>query len=84
VVEGKTEALQALAATTGFLVVGTPAHPDTRPGKLAISISTLIAVIVIASLGFLPIVAAATAGCAVFMLTLYLRPIEAYRAIDLT
>jgi di/tricarboxylate transporter len=84
VVEGKTEALQALAETKGFLVVGTPVHPETRPGKLAITMATLIAVIVVASLGFLPIVTAATAGCAVLMLTGCLRPIEAYRAIDLS
>jgi di/tricarboxylate transporter len=84
VVEGRTEALQALAETRGFLVVGTPVHPETRPGKLVITISTLIAVIVVVSLGFLPIVTAATAGCAVLMLTGCLRPIEAYRAIDLS
>jgi di/tricarboxylate transporter len=84
VVEGKTDALQALAETRGFLVVGTPSHPETRPGKLAITISTLIAVIIVVSLGFLPIVTAATAGCAVLMLTGCLRPIEAYRAIDLS
>jgi di/tricarboxylate transporter len=84
VVEGKTDALQALAQTRGFLVVGTPAHPETRPGKLAITIATLIAVILLVSLGFLPIVTAATAGCAVLMLTGCLRPIEAYRAVDLS
>lgn len=84
VVEGKTDALQALAETRGFLVVGTPPHPETRPGKLAITISTLIAVIILVSLGFLPIVTAATAGCAVLMLTGCLRPIEAYRAINLS
>ena len=84
VVEGKTDALQALAETRGFLVVGTPLHPETRPGKLAITISTLIAVIILVSLGFLPIVTAATAGCAVLMLTGCLRPIEAYRAINLS
>ena len=84
VVEGKSDALQALAETRGFLVVGTPVHPETRPGKLAITIATLIAVIIVVSLGFLPIVTAATAGCAVLMLTGCLRPIEAYRAIDLS
>jgi di/tricarboxylate transporter len=82
-VEGRMEALQALAETKGFLVVGTPAHPE-RPGKLAITITTLVAVIIIVSLGILPIVTAATAGCAVLMLTGCLRPIEAYRAIDLS
>jgi di/tricarboxylate transporter len=83
-VEGKADALQALAEARGFLVVGTPARPEQRPGKLVITISTLIAVVIVVSLGFLPIVTAATAGCAVLMLTGCLRPIEAYRAIDLS
>lgn len=83
-VEGNTDALQALSETKGFLVVGTPAHPEQRPGKLVITISTLIAVVILVSLGVLPIVTAATAGCAVLMLTRCLRPSEAYRAIDLS
>lgn len=83
-VEGESEALRALAGAHGFLVVGTPAHPEERPGKLAITLITLVAVVAVAALGFLPIVTAATAGCAVLMLTGCLRPHEAYRAIDLS
>ena len=83
-VEGRRDALQALAETRGFLVVGTPARPEERPGKLVITMVTLIAVVLVVSLGFLPIVTAATAGCAVLMLTGCLRPSEAYRAIDLS
>ena len=83
-VEGTHAALQALAQTKGFLVVGTPSRPEQRPGKLVITIITLIAVVLVVSLGFLPIVTAATAGCAVLMLTGCLRPSEAYRAIDLS
>ena len=83
-VEGKPDALQALAQTKGFLVVGTPAHPEQRPGKLLITLLTLVAVVILVSLGVLPIVTAATAGCAVLMLTGCLRPSEAYRAIDLS
>jgi di/tricarboxylate transporter len=83
-VEGTPDALQALAETRGFLVVGTPARPEQRPGKLVITITTLVAVVLVVSFGVLPIVTAATAGCAVLMLTGCLRPIEAYRAIDLS
>jgi di/tricarboxylate transporter len=64
--------------------VGTPAHPEQRPGKLVITIVTLMAVVLVVSFGVLPIVTAATAGCAVLMLTGCLRPNEAYRAIDLS
>jgi di/tricarboxylate transporter len=83
-VEGGAEALQALAGTKGFLVVGTPAHPEQRPGKLLVTLLTLVAVVILVSLGVLPIVTAATAGCAVLMLTGCLRPSEAYRAINLS
>ncbi len=83
-VEGRSDSLKALADTKGFLVVGTPAHPEERPGKLFITILTLIAVVTVVSFGVLPIVTAATAGCAVLMLTGCLRPFEAYRAVDLS
>ena len=84
VVEGTGEALKALADTKGFLVVGTPAHPEERPGKLIITVLTLAAVITSVTFGLLPIVTAATAGCVVLMLTGSLRPREAYQAIDLS
>ncbi|MGH9842688.1 MAG: SLC13 family permease [Blastocatellia bacterium] len=84
VVEGEEESLKQLAATPGFLVIGTPAHPEQRPGKLLITLLTLIAVITVAALGLAPIVTTATAGCAVLMLTGCLRPREAYQAIDLS
>jgi di/tricarboxylate transporter len=83
-VEGRRDALEALAESKGFLVVGTPSHPEQRPAKLMITITTLVAVVLVVSLGFLPIVTAATAGCAVLMITGCLRPGEAYRAIDLS
>lgn len=83
-VEGTRDALQALAETRGFVVVGSPAHPEQRTGKLAITVMTLIAVVIVVSLGFFPIVTAATAGCAILVLTGCLRPIEVYRAIDLS
>ncbi len=84
VVEGESEALKVLTDTQGFLVVGTPSRPEERPGKLVITILTLVAVITSVSLGLLPIVTAATAGCAVLMLTGCLRPREVYQAIDLS
>ena len=83
-VEGERSALRALAEARGFLVVGTPAHPEARPGRLVITVATLLAVVAVVTLGWLPIVTAATAGCAVLMLTGTLRPREAYRAIDLS
>ena len=84
VVQASSKALAALDDSPGFLVVGTVAVPHERPRQLLITLATLAAVIGVVSFGLLPIVTAATAGCAVLMLTGYLKPREAYRAIDLS
>jgi len=84
VVEGTTDSLQGLAETRGFIVVGTPAHPEQRPGKMIITIAILAAVIALVSFGVLPIVTAAVAGSAALILTGCLKPREVYQAIDLS
>ncbi|MGE0102471.1 MAG: SLC13 family permease [Blastocatellales bacterium] len=84
VVEGTTDSLQALAESRGFIVVGTPAHPEQRPGKMIITIAILVAVIALVSFGVLPIVTAAVAGSAALILTGCLKPREVYQAIDLS
>jgi di/tricarboxylate transporter len=83
-VEGEENSLRALTETPGFLVIGTPALPEERPGKLAITLLTLMAVVAVVSFGLAPIVTAATAGCAVLLLTGCLRLREAYQAIDMS
>lgn len=83
-VEATPAALKVLAETRGFLVIGTPARPEQRPGKLLITVLTVMGVVTLAAFGVLPIVTAAVAGCAVLMLTGCLRPREAYQAIDLS
>ncbi len=84
VVRASRKALTALDDSPGFLVLGTVTVPEERPRRLLITLATLAAVIGVVSFGLLPIVTAATAGCVVLMLTGYLKPREAYRAIDLS
>ncbi len=83
VLEGTSDALARLVAAPGFLVAGTPSVPDVRPGKLGIVVLTVLAVVGVAALGWMPIVTAAAAGCVVLILTKCLEPRDAYRAIDL-
>lgn len=83
-VESSQQALKELADKPGFLVLGTLNLPEMRTGKMAITLLTLLAVVLTVSFGLLPIVTAATAGCALLMLTGCLRPREVYRAIDLS
>ena len=84
VLEGEMSALQELAETPGFVVIGQITRPQHRPGTMVITLLTLVAVIAMVSFGLLPIVTAATAGCAILILTGCLRPREAYQAIDLS
>jgi di/tricarboxylate transporter len=83
-VEGEQDAIKGLSETPGFLVIGTPPRPQEHTGRTLIAFLTVGGVVTVVSLGILPIVTAATAGCAVLMLTGCLRPREAYRAIDLS
>lgn len=83
-VEGEEDALKALSETPGFLVIGTPPRPQQRGERTLIVFLIVAAVVILVSFGVLPIVTAATAGCAVLMLTGCLTPREAYRAIDLS
>lgn len=84
VVEGAPAALQSLADTRGFLVIGTPIQVQQHPRLLLITMLVLAGVVGAVTLGLLPIVTAAVAGCVVLMLTGCLPPREAYRAIDLS
>ena len=82
VAEGEVVALQALAQTNGFLLVGSLQRPAERPHKVWVALLTIVGVVAAVSLGVLPIVTAASAGCAILMLTGCLTPREAYQAID--
>jgi di/tricarboxylate transporter len=83
-VEGERDAIKALSETPGFLVIGTPPRPEKADGRTLIVFLTIAGVVSVVSFGVLPIVTAATAGCAVLMLTGRLTPRQAYRAIDLS
>jgi di/tricarboxylate transporter len=84
VVEGDNEDLDALAQRKGFLVIGNVTRPEQQTGKMLITLLTLAVVILSVSLGFVPIVTAAVAGCAILIVTKCLRLREMYRAIDMS
>lgn len=84
VLEGSNENLMRLSQAHGFLVVGTPTPPEVRHEKIFIAVGTLFAVITAVAFGWMSIVVAATAGCALLMLTGCLKPREAYEALDLS
>jgi di/tricarboxylate transporter len=74
--------LEALSGDPGVLVMSATPTPETRPGRLALSLLTLAGVVLTAAVGLLPIVTAASAGCLLLMVTGALRPREAYESIN--
>ena len=84
VVEGASEALRALADSQSFLVIGDVPRPEQASGKVLITLLTLLGVMTLVVSGFVPIVTAAVAGCAVLVLTKCLRLRELYSAINLS
>ena len=84
VVEGAPEALRALADSQSFLVIGDVPRPEQASGKVLITLLTLLGVMTLVVSGFVPIVTAAVAGCAVLVLTKCLRLRELYGAINLS
>jgi len=84
VVEGAPEALRALADSQSFLVIGDVPRPEQASGKVLITLLTLLGVMTLVVSGFVPIVTAAVAGCAVLVLTKCLRLRELYSAINLS
>jgi len=83
VVEGDRKALAAFAREPGVLVIGAPEPAGERTHKIGIALVVLVAVVISVAVGLASILVAATAGCAVLILTRCLRPREAYQAIDL-
>jgi di/tricarboxylate transporter len=84
VVEGKPEALKALADSQSFLVIGDVPRPEQASGKVLITLLTLFGVMALVVSGLTPIVTAAVAGCAVLVLTNCLRLRELYGAVNLS
>jgi len=84
VVEGAPEALRALADSQSFLVISDVPRPEQASGKVLITLLTLLGVMTLVVSGFVPIVTAAVAGCAVLVLTKCLRLRELYSAINLS
>jgi di/tricarboxylate transporter len=83
-VEGPPDELAHFGRESGVLLVGTPDAHEERPHKLGIALLVLVGVVSVVALGWATILVAATAGCALLILTQCLRPHEAYRAIDLS
>ncbi|HXE71842.1 MAG TPA: sodium:proton antiporter, partial [Candidatus Nitrosotenuis sp.] len=74
--------LARLSESEAFVFVSAVALPEFRESKAFLALAVLVAVVVLAAAGVVPIVTGAIAGCAVLVLTGCLTLAEAYQAID--
>lgn len=81
-VETTRERLPQFRANEAFVLVSDQPIHEFRPSKAVPALAILAFVVGAAALGFLPIVASATAGAVAMILTGCLTPEEAYRAVD--
>lgn len=80
---GTDEAIQALRSGDDIILFDQPPLPArARNKKLPIAIGVVIAIIVAASLNWVPIEIGALAGCVVLCLTGCIKPKDAYDAIE--
>jgi di/tricarboxylate transporter len=81
-VEAGTESVESLRGNPGLVVLGERERQVVDRRRALLSTAVLASVIVVAGLGWLPIVAAALLGCVALVVLRCLEPDEAYQAID--
>ena len=80
--QGPEERMVHLGKEHGFLLLGGVAPVAYRPTRAPIAVITLVAVILLATTGTLPIMLSASLGALAMILTRCLTPTEAYESID--
>ena len=82
VIDATESTLAALRRNPGLVVLGERAQQRVDVRRALISAGVLVAVILAAGSGWLPIVAAAILGCVALVVLRCLEPDEAYEAVD--
>ncbi len=80
--QGAEENVGLLAKEGDFLLLGGVPPSHYRPTKAPLALGILVAIILLAATGVLPIMLAATLGALAMVLTRCLGPKEAYESID--
>jgi di/tricarboxylate transporter len=81
-VEAGGESIETLRGNPGLVVLGERERQVVDRRRALLSTAVLASVILVAGLGWLPIVAAALLGCVALVVLRCLEPDEAYQAID--
>jgi di/tricarboxylate transporter len=80
---GSDKSVEALRATEDLLLIDRPTvHARASTAKLLTVLASIVGVIIVSSLNWLPIEVAALIACVVVFLSGAVRPKEAYRAIE--
>ena len=80
--DAPADAVDALRADPGMIVLGERAQQRVAPRRAILSALIMIAAIGVAALGWLPIVASALVGCLALVALQLMTPDEAYESID--
>lgn len=80
--DAPADAIDALRADPGMIVLGERAQQRVAPRRAILSALIMAAAIGVAALGWLPIVASALLGCLALVALRLLTPDEAYESID--
>ncbi len=80
--QGPEEKVAHLGKHHGFLLLGDVTASTYLPRRAPMAVATLVAVVVLAATGILPIMLSATLGALVMVLIRCLTPKEAYESID--
>ncbi len=80
--DAPADAIDALRADPGMIVLGERAQQRVAPRRAIVSALIMAAAIGVAALGWLPIVASALLGCLALVALRLLTPDEAYESID--
>ncbi|HIY70824.1 MAG TPA: SLC13 family permease [Candidatus Luteimonas excrementigallinarum] len=80
--DAPVDAIDALRADPGMIVLGERAQERVAPKRAIVSALIMFAAIGVAALGWLPIVASALVGCLALVALRLMTPDEAYESID--
>ncbi|GAB1406760.1 SLC13 family permease [Thermomonas brevis] len=81
-VDATPQALEALQAEPGLLLVRHRAQPRIDTMRALLSVAIMAGVIGVSAIGWLPIVASAILGCVLLVILHCLKPEQAYAGID--
>lgn len=81
-VQAGEQAFEQLRANSDYVVTEEVVHPEYRSSRIPVAVVIVVGVVVIAGLGYLPVVITALGGMAAMVITGCVRPAEVYESVE--